>query len=71
MNTQMIPTSEIWMNTQSLKKSDLLRIYGPKYPHFRFSCPACGSFEVFISWDSKKGVDGKCLDCNHDWVETA
>jgi len=66
----MIPTSETWMNIQALKKSDLLRIYGPKYPHLKFSCPACGSFEVFISWNKAWGIDGKCLDCNYDWTET-
>lgn len=65
MNAQVIQTSE---RMNGLKKSDLLRIYGPKYPHFRFSCPACGSLEVFISWYDKKSIEGKCLDCNHDWI---
>lgn len=65
--TQVIQASEIWMNAQMFKKPDVLRIYGPKFPHLRFSCPACGSLEVFISHNLDEGTDGKCLDCNHDW----
>ena len=67
MNTQVIHTSEIWMNNQ-YSKPDLLRFYGPKYPHFRFACPACGSLEVFVSLRNGN-TEGKCLDCNHDWSE--
>ena len=67
MNPQVIRTSEIWTNSQIIKKPDVLRIYGPKFPHLNFSCPACGSLEVFISWHVQKHTDGKCLDCNHDW----
>lgn len=66
MSAQVIHTSEIWMNRQNYLKSDFLRIYDPKYPHFEFACPACGSLDVFVSLRNDKTV-GKCLDCSHDW----
>ncbi|MEM3089214.1 MAG: hypothetical protein QXY22_01450 [Candidatus Nitrosotenuis sp.] len=66
MNPQVIQTSEIWMNSQMFKKPDVLRIYGPKFPHLRFSCPACGSLEVFISWHGQQS-DGVCFDCSYEW----
>lgn len=63
MNTQVTHTSEIWMNHQTYKKPDVLRVYGSKYPHFGFACTACGSLEVFISLGD--GItEGKCIDYN-------
>ncbi len=55
--SQVIHTSEIWV---SATRPSLL--ISPQYPDFRFSCPKCGSLEVFI----KKGNENlimKCLDC--------
>ncbi|MGQ0796109.1 MAG: hypothetical protein ACT4N5_08020 [Nitrosopumilaceae archaeon] len=64
MSTQMDLTSEIWINS---KKPDTLAIYAPKFPRMGFICPACGSIDVFIRWNSPRQVEGYCLDCSHRW----
>jgi len=69
MDTQMDHTSEIWINTNNVRKPDTLAIYAPKFPHMGFICPACGSVDVFIRWNSPRQIDGQCLDCSHKWQE--
>lgn len=69
MNTQMDPTSEIWVNTKITKKPDTIAIYAPKFPHMGFICPVCGSVDVFVSWNGQRKIEGQCLDCSHKWNE--
>ena len=68
MNTaQAIHTSEIWLNNS--QKPDNYRPALPQCPSYRFSCPECGSLEVFISKKNPSLPKGTCLDCKSEWKE--
>ena len=38
-----------------------------RYPDFRFSCPKCGSIDVFLFLRKKESPRGHCLECSQDW----
>ena len=53
-------------------KKPKLNICAPCYPDFRFVCPNCRSFEVFVAWidDGKDYImKGFCPDCEKHWSQ--
>jgi len=45
-------------------------VKNPPYPDYRFSCPQCGSLDVFITINEKSNalvID--CMDCEKIWFE--
>ncbi len=48
-------------------KNFQLRVFGAKHPEFRFSCPKCGSLEVYVTWKTNIPLKGHCLECKNDW----
>ena len=66
MNTvQVIQTSEIWVHTS--KKPELNPV--TQFPSYRFSCPECGSLDVFLTKLNYSSLNGECLDCKSKWEE--
>lgn len=54
------------------EKKPNLEICEPCYPDFRFTCPHCQSFEVFVSWlkyDKEYVMKGFCTDCEKKWSQ--
>ncbi len=55
------------------KKSDFgensFFLQRPNYPDFRFSCPNCGTLEVFLEFKPLDALKGHCLDCKTEWNE--
>ncbi len=85
MNWQTEPTKNMVTNSPSKvgskfersekTRQDLLEtlqniIKNPPYPDYRFSCPLCGSLDVFITINDKVGALAiDCLDCEKMWFE--
>jgi len=45
-------------------------VKNPPYPDYRFSCPQCGSLDVFITINEKTyALVIDCLDCEKIWFE--
>ncbi len=61
------------MSISEKKKSNFgknsLILCGQKYPDLRFSCPNCGTLDVFIEWKYFDSLKGHCLDCKIEWQQ--
>ena len=45
-------------------------VKNPPYPDYRFSCPQCGSLDVFITINEKvSALVIDCMDCEKIWFE--
>ena len=47
-----------------------LKLFESHFPNLRFSCPSCGTLDVFVSRKKgQKALQANCLDCKKTWSE--